>query len=154
MNKFSIAAAAACLLAGPAFAESHAMAEPTGDAAAGEAVFRQCQTCHVVQDADGNTLAGRNAKTGPNLYGIAGRAAGTVEGFRYKDSIVAAGEAGLVWTEETFVAYSQDPQGFLRATLDDNRARSGMSFRLRNEEDAVNLWAYLYSLAPPEAATN
>jgi cytochrome c len=154
MNKISITAAALCLLAGPVFAESHAMAEPTGDAAAGEAVFRQCQTCHVVENADGEVLAGRNAKTGPNLYGIAGRTAGSVEDFRYKDSIVAAGEGGLVWDETTFVAYVQDPQGFLRTTLDDSKARSGMSFRLRSEDDAVNLWAYLYSLAPPEAATN
>ena len=57
MNKVSLALAAS-LLAAPAFAGGHA----SGDAAAGEKLFNQCQSCHVVQDDDGNTLAGRNAK--------------------------------------------------------------------------------------------
>jgi cytochrome c len=68
-------AAALTMLAAPAFAE--------GDAAAGEEQFnRQCVSCHVVADADGNVLAGRAAKTGPNLFGVAGRVPGTVDGFR------------------------------------------------------------------------
>ena len=146
MKKFMIAAAACGLMAGPALAEGHT---PSGDAAAGEGAFSQCQTCHVVVDGDGNTLAGRNARTGPNLYGIAGRQAGIVDGFRYSDALVSAGEGGLMWDEETFVGYVQDPTGWLRTHLDDNRARGKMSYKVRQEEDAVNLWAYLYSLAPP-----
>lgn len=145
MNKFTLALAAG-LLAGPAIAQ---MAEPTGDPAAGEAAFNQCQTCHVVVDGEGETLAGRNARTGPNLYGIAGRQAGIVEDFRYSDAMVEAGEAGLNWDEESFVAYSQDPTGYLREFLDDNRARGKMAYKVRSEEDAANLYAYLYSLAPP-----
>ena len=86
---------AALLLASPSLAESHG-----GDAEAGAEAFSQCQTCHVVVDADGNTLAGKRAKTGPNLYGMVGRQAGTVDGFRYGKSLVEAGEAGLVWDEE------------------------------------------------------
>lgn len=144
MNKFSLAVVAGFLMAGPAFAGGHA----SGDAAAGEAAFSQCQTCHVVVDGEGNTLAGRNARTGPNLFAVSGRTAGTVEGFRYSPSIVEAGEAGLVWDEESFVAYVQDPTGFLRTYLDDNRARGKMSYKVRDEADAVNLYAYLASLAP------
>lgn len=148
MTKFSIFAVAASLLAAPAFAGGHA----SGDAAAGEAAFKQCQTCHVVQNDDGEILAGRKAKTGPNLYGLPGRAAGVVEGFRYKDSIVALGEAGTTWNEEEFVAYVQDPTAYLREKLDDSKARSGMSFKVRKEEDAVNLWAFIASLSPePES---
>lgn len=150
MNKFTITLAAATLLGAPAFAAGHAA---TGDAAAGEAVFSQCQTCHVIADDAGNVLAGRNARQGPNLYAIPGRTAGSNEEFAsgrpgYRDSIVAAGEAGLVWTEETFVAYVQDPQGFLREYLDDPRARSGMAYRVRSADDALNLYAYIASLAP------
>ena len=146
MNKFSIALAAGCLMAGPVFADGHL---PSGDAAAGEGAFSQCQTCHVVVDGDGNTLAGRNARTGPNLYGIAGRQAGIVDGFRYSGALVDAGEGGLRWDEGTFVGYVQDPTAWLRTHLDDSRARGKMSFKVRQEEDAANLWAYLYSLAPP-----
>jgi cytochrome c len=144
MTKFSIALVLGGLLAAPAFAGGHA----SGDAAAGEAVFNQCQTCHVVTDADGNTLAGRNARTGPNLYGVAGRAAGSEEDFRYSSALADANAAGIVWDEESFVAFVQDPTGYLREALDDSRARSKMSYRVRSEEDAINVYAYLASLAP------
>ena len=139
-----LAAAALALSAPAAFADGHAA---SGDAAAGEAAFRQCIACHVVVNEAGETLAGRNARTGPNLYGIAGADAGAVEGFRYSGSMAAAAEAGLVWNEETFVAYSMDPTGFLREFLGDNGARGSMSFRVRSEDDALNLYAYIASLA-------
>lgn len=119
-----------------------------GDIAAGEQAFNtQCQTCHVVVDGDGNTLAGRAARTGPNLYNAIGRTAGIYEGFRYSRSMVEAGEAGLVWDEPTFIAYALDPTGFLREYLDSNRARGNMAFRVRTEEDAANLYAFLAQFA-------
>lgn len=115
-----------------------------GDIAAGEEAFNtQCQSCHVIVDGDGNTLAGRAARTGPNLFEVVGRTAGTVDGFRYSRSMVEAGEAGLVWDEASFIAYVQDPTGFLREYLDSNRARGNMAFRVRTEEDAANLYAFV-----------
>ncbi|MBF9035959.1 c-type cytochrome [Rhodobacterales bacterium HKCCE2091] len=120
------------------------------DAANGETVFgRVCAACHVVADADGNLLAGRGRpnQTAPNLYGVVGRAAGAVEDYpRYSDSMIAAGEAGLTWDEEHFVAYSQDPTGFLREYLDDPGARGSMAQRARSPEDAADIFAYLSSL--------
>ena len=44
----------------------------------------------------GETLAGKKARTGPNLYGIAGRTAGSIEGFKYSDLIQAAGADGIM----------------------------------------------------------
>lgn len=141
MKRFTMAAAFA-VLAAPAFADGHASTQ--GDAAAGEEQFnRQCVACHVVQDASGEVLAGRNAKTGPNLYGIAGRTIGTVEGFRYGDSIVEVGEAGGVWTEEAFVGYVQNPTDWLREELEDRRARGKMAYQVREEAQAYDLYAYL-----------
>lgn len=130
----------------------------SGDPDAGEGVFRQCQSCHVVVDDEGNTLAGRRAQVGPNLYGVVGRQAGSVEGFSYSDSMAQAGEAGLHWDEESFIAYVQDPTGFLREYLDDSSARGKMTYRLRGEEDAADVYAYLAKLGPQTegdgAATN
>jgi cytochrome c len=117
-----------------------------GDIDAGEKAFRQCQTCHVVVNDAGETLAGKKAKTGPNLYGVADKPAGSVEGFRYSKSLEAAGEAGLTWSEGDFVAYVQDPTGFLRSYLEDDGARGKMSYKVRKEQDAHDLWAYLTSL--------
>jgi len=150
MNKFLITCAAATLMGTAAFAQDdNAMTMPTGDIAAGEAAFGQCATCHVVQNEAGETLAGRNAKTGPNLYGIAGRKAGIIEDFRYSPSMVEAGEKDMIWNEVHFVAYVKDPTGYLREYLDDKRARGKMAYKVRADEDAINLYAYLYSLAPP-----
>jgi cytochrome c len=66
-RKFALAAAATLLSGGMAYADAHAA---SGDAAAGEAVFRQCAACHNVVNDAGDVLAGRpNMRTGPNLYG-------------------------------------------------------------------------------------
>lgn len=128
------------LIAMPAFAQA------TGDAAAGEKAFRQCQACHVVVNDAGETLAGKAGKTGPNLFHAPGGAAGAVEDFRYSKSMTEAGENGLVWDEASFVAYVQDPTGFLKTYLDDSSARGSMSFKVRKEQDALDLYAYLTSL--------
>ena len=131
------------------FAARAALAEgDVGDPAAGKRAFSQCQACHVVVDGGGNTLAGRRSRTGPNLFGMIGMQAGTVEGFRYSTELVEAGEQGLIWDEETFVAYSLDPVKFLRAFLDDRRARGKMTFKVRKSEDAVNLYAFIKSVSP------
>ena len=133
-------AAVAC--AGAAFAESHA---GSGDAAAGEKEFNKCKSCHMIVADDGTEIV-KGGRTGPNLYGIVGRQAGTVEDFRYGDSLVAAGEKGLVWDEATFVAYVQDPKKFLAEYLDDSGARSKMSFRLKSGME--DIYSYLVSVGP------
>ncbi|WP_299658031.1 cytochrome c family protein [uncultured Tateyamaria sp.] len=139
-------AAATATLAAPVFADGHA----SGDAAEGEKAFRQCISCHVVQNEAGDTLAGRNAKTGPNLYGIVGGQFGMVEDFRYSDiNQLAASMEGLEITEEVFVAYVQDPTAYLREVTGD-KGRSKMTYKVRKEEDAVNIYAYLASLQPAD----
>lgn len=119
-----------------------------GDPAAGEQAFNQCQACHVVQNEEGEVLAGRNGRQGPNLYGVIGRQAGIIEGFRYGNSIVEAGEQGLIWDEETFIAYVMNPNGFLREYLDNNRARGNMAFQVRSDEAAADLYAFLATFSP------
>ena len=135
---------AALTLGGPAFA--------AGDAAAGEALFRQCQACHVVANEAGEVLAGRPTKVAPNLYAVAGRMAGSYPEFKYGDALIAAGAKGLVWDEASFVTYVLDPSAFLKTYLDDPAARGKMLFKVKTPEDAADLYAYLGALAPqPEA---
>jgi len=108
----------------------------TGDAEAGEKVFKKCKACHSIIDAEGEAIV-KGGRNGPNLYGVYTRVAGSEEGFakKYKDDIIAAGEAGLAWDEATFTAYVEDPRAFLREYLDDKKAKSGMAFKLKKEED-------------------
>jgi cytochrome c len=134
MTRFS-AAAVAALMFSP-------MAAFAGDPDAGADNFRQCASCHGVVDPDGEVFH-RPAPTGPNLWGIAGRQAGAYEGYtRFSNAIVAAGEEhDLVWDEESFVAYVEDPSGYLREVTGDSRARSNMNHRLRGS--AEDIFAYL-----------
>lgn len=139
--KLLITASAAMLaLTVPAFA--------AGDAAKGEREFNKCKACHMIQAADGTDIV-KGGKTGPNLYGIIGKAAGAQEGFRYGPSLVQAGEAGLVWDEANLATYIQDPKAFLVEYNGDPKARSSMSFKLA--KGAEDVAAYLASVAP---ATN
>ncbi len=135
MNRI-LATAIMGLLAIPAYAE--------GDAEAGKKAFNKCKSCHLIADPAGEVIV-KGGKTGPNLYGIAGRTAGTVDGFKYGDSLVAAGENGLVWDETTFVEYAQDPKAFLKSYLDETSAKSKMTFRLKS--GAEDVYAYIVSVS-------
>lgn len=116
-----------------------------GDAEAGKKLFEQrCRACHVIQAPDGTPIQ-KGGRTGPNLYGVIGRSAGSEDGFRYRDSIVAAGESGLTWDEASFTTYVQDPTAFLKDFLGDGGARSGMTFKLRS--GAEDVYAYLAAVA-------
>ncbi|SFR35003.1 c-type cytochrome [Litoreibacter janthinus] len=137
MKIAAIAAMTTALLAAPAFAE--------GDAAEGEKEFKKCKSCHMIVDGD-NTIV-KGGKTGPNLFGLPGRVAG-VGDFRYGNSLAAVGETGLAWDEAEFVAYVADPKAWLKEKLDDSSAKSKMSFKLRDADDAANIWAYLVSVSP------
>ncbi len=146
MKHLSVLAAVSVLLATPLLADE----DVTGDAEAGETAFRQCISCHVVVNADGETLAGRNARTGPNLWGIEGRLIGGVDDFSYSSGLTALMDDGMEWDEDAFVSYVQDPTGWIREVSGDDSLRGAMSFRVRSEEDALNLYAYIESLGGPE----
>jgi cytochrome c len=149
MKTFVLTGILALGLAAPAFAESHGLdLTATGDIAKGEKAFKKCQSCHVVKNDEGETLAGKKAKTGPNLYGIVGRAAGKVDGFRYGKDVIAAGEAGMIFDEATFVEYVKDPKKAIQAATGDPKARSKMSYRVRKDSEAIDLYAFIQSLSP------
>ncbi len=149
MNRI-LASLIAASFALPAFADGHA----TGDAAAGEKVFNKCKSCHmIVSDADETIVKG--GKTGPNLWGVFGRAPGGVDGFKYGDDLASVAEMMPDgWTEEEFVTYVANPKDWLAEKLDTKKVRSKMTFRLKDEEDARNVWAYLVSVGPAPEATN
>ena len=51
----------------------------------------------------------RAASTGPNLYGIIGRAVASDPDFAYGDVARGLGATGAVWDEASFAAYVADP---------------------------------------------
>ncbi len=101
------------------------MQAQAGDAAAGEKVFKKCKACHSLE-------AGKN-KVGPSLAGIAGRAAGTAEGYKFSKAMM---ESGLTWDDETLDLFLKKPKGLVKKT------KMGFS-GLRKDEDRANLIAFL-----------
>jgi cytochrome c2 len=78
------------------------------DVAAGERLFkRHCGICHIAEKDSPRRLQG------PNLFGLIGRKAGTIEGFRYSD---ANKNSGIVWTAETLEPYLADPREVIKGT--------------------------------------
>lgn len=136
MKKLASFAAIAMIAASPLLAE--------GDAAKGEKTFKKCKSCHMVVSDAGDVIV-KGGKTGPNLYGLPGRAAGAQEGFKYGKSLAAAGEAGLVWDAEQFAEFTKDPKKYLASYLDDKKAKSKMSFKLK--KGAEDIYAYLESVS-------
>ena len=130
-----LAALAVFALAAPALA---------ADPAAGENEFKKCKACHSIIAPDGTEIQ-KGGKTGPNLYGVVGRAVASDPDFKYGDSILAVGAAGTVWDEASLAAYMADPAAWLKTTLGDDGAKSKMSFKLA--KGAEDLAAYLASVA-------
>ena len=147
ITKLLAPTAALLALAAPAFAE--------GDAAAGESDFKKCKACHMIVADDGTEIQ-KGGKTGPNLYGVIGRAVGSAD-FKYGDALVAIGEGGLVWDEVELAAYITDPKAWVKDKTGDDGAKSKMTFKLtKGQEDMA---AYLASVSPAmeegaEATTN
>ncbi|MFM7347783.1 MAG: c-type cytochrome [Tagaea sp.] len=123
MKSTLAAALALAVILGPSAARA-------GDAAAGAQVFRRiCSTCHIA------TAEGRRG-VGPTLFGVVGRKAGTLEGFRYSE---ANKNSGIVWTPDVLDKYIENPRAVVPGTI--------MTYAgLRTEADRANVIAYLETL--------
>lgn len=121
-SAFLAALVASAALASPALAD--------GDAVKGIDVFKKCMACHDAVEA--------KDKVGPNLVGIVGRTAGTLESFasKYSQAMKDAGAGGLVWDEANIAAYLKDPKGFVKGNK--------MAFAgLKKDDEIADVIAYL-----------
>jgi len=111
--------------------------------AEGEKIYKKCSACHAVGAEAKN-------KIGPQQNDLIGRVAGTAEGYKYSTAMIAAGEAGLVWTEESLAIWLKGPKKYVKGTK--------MSFSgLKSDEDIAAIIAYLKTFdsdGMPEAGAN
>jgi len=135
MKRLLTASAAVIALGLPAHAQ--------GDAEKGEKEFRKCRACHMIASEDETFVKG--GRSGPNLYGVIGRQAGSAEDFGYGESLVEAGEGGLVWDEENLAEYVADPKRFLSDHLGTS-AVSKMTFKLRKGGEDVAAYLATFSI--------
>ena len=98
----------------------------TADYARGKRTFKLCVSCHLTAEGAGNLV-------GPNLHGLFGREAGSLEGFAYSDALT---DADFIWEPVHLDEWLTNPRAFLPG----NR----MSFAgVRKPEDRLGLIAYL-----------
>jgi cytochrome c len=98
----------------------------TADLANGQSKFNQCRACHSPERGGPNM-------TGPNLWGVFGRKAGSVPDFNYSDGLKAT---GIVWDAAQIDKWITNP----RAVVPDTR----MSFPgFSDPKDRIDVVAYL-----------
>ena len=67
-------------------------------------IFDRCVACHAKEGT---------GDLGPNLHGVVGRKAGSLETFRYSR---AMGRSDIVWNEKTLDAFLKAPDQFVPGT--------------------------------------
>src|ERR1700742_1314633 len=116
------------VLAGLLLAGS-ATAALAADPAAGQKIFKaQCGICHAV-------AAGQN-RIGPTLFGVVGRSAGSVPGFRYTADHK---KLGITWDAATLDKYLANPRAMVPDT-------SMIYAGLKDDAQRADLVAYLETL--------
>ncbi len=121
--KFAVLSALACLAVSGANAAD-------GNADAGKKIFARCAVCHGIGDKKG--------AVGPSLNGVIGRTAGTLEEYKgkYSKPMIAAGQAGLVWSQSEIMDWVTDPKKKIPGTK--------MLFPgLPKEQDRADVAAYV-----------
>jgi cytochrome c len=109
----------------------------SADAAAGEALFKRCATCHT-DDAGGAN------KIGPNLWNIVNRPIAGHEGFSYSAGMKEFAAAEKAWDYDHLDHFIAAPKAVVKGTA--------MSFAgLKSPTDRANLIAYLRTTADTQA---
>ena len=103
-------------------------ARADGDATHGKQVFQQCGICHSTEPGE--------AKLGPSLFGVVGRKAASVPGFRYSPAIQKLGD--VTWNNEQLEKWLENPSKMAPGTA--------MAFNLANAKDRDDVIAYLATL--------
>jgi cytochrome c len=100
----------------------------------GQLLFLQCKACHDLNPALPH-------KVGPNLNGVIGRKAGTVEGYQFSEPMRSS---GLTWDLATLDAFLRQPGSVVPG--------SGMAFAgIAADADRASLLRYLQKAAPPRS---
>lgn len=106
-------------------------ASATGNPAKGKQVFAKCMACHTIEE--------EKNRVGPHLMNILNRKAAKIEGFKYSQSMIKAGENGMIWDTETLTSYLAAPKQLIPGNK--------MSFPgLKNPTDIQDLIAYIRTI--------
>ncbi len=96
----------------------------------GEKIFKKCKTCHQI---------GAEAKNrvGPHLNEIGGRVVGSVENFKYSNSLLELKEQAIRWEKPMLDKYLKEPRKFIQGT---NMNFSGIKDELERKKIIEFIW--------------
>ena len=98
----------------------------SASAAEGAKVFKKCAACHSIKEGGAN-------KIGPALWGVLGRTAGSVPGYKYSKAMAAHGKN---WSFEEMNGFLIKPKDWIKGTK--------MSFAgLKNAKDRAAVIRYM-----------
>lgn len=118
--------------AAPAAAESIVPMLASANAQAGQAVAKQCTSCHTFEKGGPN-------RVGPNLWGVVGGPKAHAQGFNYSQGMQSAAQQGP-WSYEALDKFLTDPKGTVPGTR--------MTFAgVKKTQDRANLVAWLRTQA-------
>ena len=96
------------------------------NAAGGAKIFKKCAACHSITEGGAN-------KIGPALWGVLGRPAGSVPGYKYSKAMTAHGKN---WSFEEMNGFLTKPKDWIKGTK--------MSFAgLKKAEDRAAVILYM-----------
>jgi cytochrome c len=96
------------------------------NAAEGAKIFKKCAACHSITEGGAN-------KIGPALWGVLGRPAGSVSGYKYSKAMAAHGKN---WSFEEMNGFLTKPKDWIKGTK--------MSFAgLKKAEDRAAVILYM-----------
>lgn len=110
---------------------------PAPDVSRGATVYRNCVACHDLGPNVG-------LRVGPDLTGVVGRAAASLEGYAYSDSMDKAGQEGLVWSKNLLDQFLAAPSRFVPGN---KMAYVGV----KDADERRNLIAYLATFSAPQS---
>ena len=92
----------------------------------GAKVFKKCAACHSIAQGGGN-------KIGPSLWGVLGKQAGSILGYKYSKAMIAHGKT---WSFEEMNSFLIKPKDWIKGTK--------MSFAgLKNAKDRAAVILYM-----------
>lgn len=131
-----VGATAAALCAGVAEAADCSLSP---EAQSGQAVSKQCMSCHVIE-ADKPSRP-----TAPNIHEVFGALPAGRKDYPYSDGMIGASAKGATWTEAALFEYLADPKAYLNR-VNGAEVKHKMFFQLKDEQKRHDVIAFLKAI--------
>ena len=129
-------ATAVALSAGAAQAAECALSP---EAQSGQAVSKQCMSCHVIETDK------PSRPTAPNIHEVFGSLPASRKDYSYSEGMIGAAAKGATWNETSLFDYLADPKAYLNK-VNGAEVKHKMFFQLKDEQKRKDVVAFLKAI--------